>query len=196
MEIQKRGGTKIIPNHSLDKISNPSEAYLLPSRSNLTSYALEYSGALRMIRVSIFSIWLNPLGGVVGAGIYRLERPAWALGSNRLNGRRRCNLGGGGEPTLRCGGWQWTQGAGCPHLAVTCPPLWCGVLLSLLVSVSLWISVINSDMYVHLDGFLDKPYRKYRFTKTYGICYVSCFISNLNSSHDLPRFNEEFSCMG
>ena len=41
MEIQKRGGTRTIPNHSLDTIRNPSEACLPPSRSNLTSYALE-----------------------------------------------------------------------------------------------------------------------------------------------------------
>ena len=39
------------------------------------------------------------------------------------------------------------------------------VFWNLLVSVSLQISAINSDMQVHLDGFLDKPYRKYRFTK-------------------------------
>jgi hypothetical protein len=49
--IQKRGGTKIIPNHALDKIRNPSEACLPLSRPSLTSYALEYGGALRMIRV-------------------------------------------------------------------------------------------------------------------------------------------------
>ena len=55
MEIQKRGGTKIIPNHALDKIGNPSKACLPPSRPRLISYALEYGGALRMIRVSIFS---------------------------------------------------------------------------------------------------------------------------------------------
>ena len=54
MEIQKRGGT-IIPNHALDKIRNRSEACLPPSRPSLTSYALEYGGALRMIRVSVFS---------------------------------------------------------------------------------------------------------------------------------------------
>ena len=41
MEVQKRGGTKIIPNHALDKIRNPSKACLLPSRPSLTSYALE-----------------------------------------------------------------------------------------------------------------------------------------------------------
>ena len=46
MEIQKRGGTKIIPNHALDTIRNPSEACLSPSRPSLTSYALEYGGAL------------------------------------------------------------------------------------------------------------------------------------------------------
>jgi hypothetical protein len=55
MEIQKRGGTKIIPNHALDKIRNPSEACLSPSRPSLTSYAIEYGGALRIIRVSVFS---------------------------------------------------------------------------------------------------------------------------------------------
>jgi hypothetical protein len=60
MEIQKREGTKIIPNHALNKIGNPSKAYLPPSRPSLTSYALEYGGALRMIRVSIFSNDLMP----------------------------------------------------------------------------------------------------------------------------------------
>jgi hypothetical protein len=54
MEIQKRGGTKIIPNHALVKIRNPSEACLPPSRPSLTSYALKYGGALRKIRVSVF----------------------------------------------------------------------------------------------------------------------------------------------
>ena len=55
MDLQKRGGTKIIPNHALDTIGNPSEACLPPSRPSLTSYALEYGGALRMIRVFVFS---------------------------------------------------------------------------------------------------------------------------------------------
>ena len=41
MEIQKREGTKIIPNHALDMIGNPSEACLPPSRSIQTSYAME-----------------------------------------------------------------------------------------------------------------------------------------------------------
>ena len=41
MEIQKRGGIDIIPNHALEKIGNPSEACLPPSRPSLTSYALE-----------------------------------------------------------------------------------------------------------------------------------------------------------
>ena len=72
MEIQKRGGTKIIPNHALNKIRNPSEAYLPPSRPSLTSYALEYGGALRMIRVSIFSndLMTGVMPRVAGAGIY------------------------------------------------------------------------------------------------------------------------------
>ena len=73
MEIQKRGVTKIIPNHALDTIGNPSEAWFSPSRPKLTSYALKYGGALRMIRVSIFSNDLMPQGVAV-AGIYRPER--------------------------------------------------------------------------------------------------------------------------
>ena len=75
MEIQKRGGTKIIPHHALDTIGNPTKAYLPPSRPSLTSYALEYGGALRMIRVFIFSNDLCLLG-VAGADIYRPERPS------------------------------------------------------------------------------------------------------------------------
>ena len=68
MEIQKRGGIKIIPNHALDMIGNPSEACLPPSRPSLTSYALEYGGALRMIRVSIFSIDLMTRVMMAGGG--------------------------------------------------------------------------------------------------------------------------------
>jgi hypothetical protein len=60
MEIQRERGTRIIPNHALDNVRNPSEAYLPPSRFSLTSYALEYRGALRMIRVSVFSNDLMP----------------------------------------------------------------------------------------------------------------------------------------
>ena len=54
-DTKERGSTKIIPNHALDMIGNPSKACLPPSRPSLTSYALEYTGALRMIRVSVFS---------------------------------------------------------------------------------------------------------------------------------------------
>ena len=74
MGIQKRGGTKIIPNHTLDTIRNPSETCLPSSRPSLTSYVLEYGEALRMIRVFVFSIDLNASRGVAGAGIYRPER--------------------------------------------------------------------------------------------------------------------------
>ena len=77
MEIQKRGGIKIIPNHALDMIRNPSKACLPPSRPSLTSYAQEYDGALRMIRVFFFSndliTGVMPGGG--RAGIYRPEHP-------------------------------------------------------------------------------------------------------------------------
>ena len=78
MEVQKRGGAKIIPKHALDTIGNPSEACLPPSRLSLTSYTLEYGGALRMIRDSIFSNDLMTgvyARGVVGADIYRPKRP-------------------------------------------------------------------------------------------------------------------------
>jgi hypothetical protein len=71
MEIQKRGGTRIIPNQALDKIRNPSEACLPPSRPSLTSYALEYGGALRKIRASVFSNDLCLMGA--RHGIYSLE---------------------------------------------------------------------------------------------------------------------------
>ena len=51
---------------------------LPPSRSSLASYVLEYGGALRMIRVSIFSNDLMPRvmpGGEAGAGLYKTEGP-------------------------------------------------------------------------------------------------------------------------
>ena len=73
MEIQTREGYKIIPNHALDMIGNPSEVCLPPSRPTLTSYAIKYGGALRIIRVSVFSNDLMALGA--GADIYMLERP-------------------------------------------------------------------------------------------------------------------------
>ena len=79
MKVQKRGGTKIIPNHALDKIRNPSEACLPPSRPTLTSYAIKYGGALRIIRVSVFSNDLMTsdvcLGEEAGAGLYSPEGP-------------------------------------------------------------------------------------------------------------------------
>ena len=70
MEIQKRGGIRIIPNHTLDTIGNPSEACLPPSRPSLTSYALEYGRALRMISVSVFSndLYLRGWQGLVYIG--------------------------------------------------------------------------------------------------------------------------------
>ena len=68
MEIQKREGTKMIPNHALDTIRNPSETGLPSSRPSLTSYVLEYGGALRMIRVFVFSNDLYLRGG--GRGWY------------------------------------------------------------------------------------------------------------------------------
>jgi hypothetical protein len=63
---KRERGTKIIPNHALDKIRNPSDTCLPPSTPSLTSYALEYDGALRMIRVSIFSNDFNASRGWQG----------------------------------------------------------------------------------------------------------------------------------
>jgi hypothetical protein len=74
MEIQRERGTKIIPNHALDNVGNPSEACLPPYRPSLTSYALEYKGALRMIRVSIFSNDLIPQGAGPGYIALSLQR--------------------------------------------------------------------------------------------------------------------------
>ena len=75
MEIQTREGYKIIPNHALDMIGNPSEACLPSSGPSLTSYALEYDGALRMIRVSVFSNNLMPSEGqgliYIGRSVHR-----------------------------------------------------------------------------------------------------------------------------
>ena len=69
-----------VQNHALDKIGNPSKACLPPSRPSPTSYAPKYGGALRMIRVSVFSNDLMTgimimLEGVAGADIYSPERP-------------------------------------------------------------------------------------------------------------------------
>jgi hypothetical protein len=97
MKIQKRGGTNIIPNHALDNVGNPSKACLPPSRPSLTCYALEYGGALRMIRVSVFSNALCLRG--VRAWLYSPKLATCALGSNRLKKWQRCILGGGGKPT-------------------------------------------------------------------------------------------------
>jgi hypothetical protein len=63
MKIQRERGIRIIPNHALDNVKNPSEACLPPSGPSLTCYALEYRGALRMIRVSIISNDLMSQGG-------------------------------------------------------------------------------------------------------------------------------------
>jgi hypothetical protein len=48
------------------------EYKVYPSRPRLTSYALEYGGALRMIRVSVFSNDLMPQGG--GQGLAYIGR--------------------------------------------------------------------------------------------------------------------------
>ena len=97
MEVQNRG-TKIIPNHALDMIRNPSKACLPLSRPSLTSEALEYGGALRMIRVSTFSndLCLRGWQGPIYIGRRVNHEPS---DQTDLNKPRRCNLGGGGEPT-------------------------------------------------------------------------------------------------
>jgi hypothetical protein len=71
MEIQRERGTRIISNHTLDNVENPSEACLPPFRPSLTSYALKYREALRMIRISVFLNDLMPQG--VGSGYIALR---------------------------------------------------------------------------------------------------------------------------
>ena len=97
MEVQKRGGTKIIPNHALDMLGNPSEACLPPSRPSLASYTLEY-GALRMIRVPVFLNDLFPKGWQGLVYIDQSINPE-PLDQTKLNKWCRYNLGGSGEPT-------------------------------------------------------------------------------------------------
>ena len=55
MRDTKERDTNAIPSHALDTIRNPNKTCLPLSRPCLMSYALEYDGALRMIRVSVFS---------------------------------------------------------------------------------------------------------------------------------------------
>ena len=88
-DTKHRGGTKIIPNHALDTIRNPSKACLPPSRPSQASYALEYE-ALRMIRVSIFSNDLCLRGWQGLVYIARSVNPEPSDQTN-LNKWRRCN---------------------------------------------------------------------------------------------------------
>jgi hypothetical protein len=62
---------------------------------------------------------------------------------------RRLTVGlGAGRPV---GGVSW------PHLEVSRDLLWCGILWCPLELFSSWIIVISFDVWVHLDGFLNKP---------------------------------------
>ena len=94
MGYKRERGTKIIWNHALDMVGNPSKACLPPSRPSITTYALEYGGALRMIRVSIFSndlmTWGSPRGwqGLVYIGQSINPEPS---NQTNLNKWRRCN---------------------------------------------------------------------------------------------------------
>ena len=55
-------------------------------------------------------------------------------------------------------GAEWpTGGAGQPHMVAARLSFRCGVLWNLLVFVSLWISLIKSDILVHLDVFWINP---------------------------------------
>ena len=142
MEVQNRG-TKIIPNHALDMIGNPSEACLPPSRPSLTSFALEYGGALRMIRVSIFSIDLNASRGWQGLVYIGRSINPKPLDQTDLNKQRRCNLGGGGEPTFEGEHDMWVPwpyrpagGVDRPHLAAPHGLLrWCLLESSQVVTI-------------------------------------------------------------
>ena len=129
-----------------------------------------------MIRVFVFSIDFNASRGWQGL-VYIVQsiNPEPSDQTN-LNKQHRCNLGGGGEPTQQRGADRCALEAGRPTggvgrcLALRFSVVSSRVFQNLLGLFLLWISVIKSDIQVHLDGFLDKPYRKYRFSKTHEIC--------------------------
>jgi hypothetical protein len=101
---------------------DPESKRSLPSfRPSLASYALEYGGALRMIRVSIFltdltRVWC--LKGVAGASIYSCSIHFEPSDQTNLKARCICKPKGGGEPTFKGGGWQVGQGADRPSGAL------------------------------------------------------------------------------
>ena len=70
-----------------------------------------------------------------------------------LKERRRCNLGGGGEPTFEGGPNRWAQGAGRtaggadrPHMVATCPPLRWFAFWSLLESSHIGFAMDKRDL--------------------------------------------------
>jgi hypothetical protein len=77
-------------------IENPSEACLPPSRPSLTSYAQEYGGALRMVRVSVFSNDLCLRGQGLVYIAQSLQREPFDQTDLRNDGD--ANLGGNGKP--------------------------------------------------------------------------------------------------
>jgi hypothetical protein len=95
---------------------------LPPSRLSLTSYALETRGALRMIRVMSSQMTYASWSGA-WVYLYCLELATWALRSNRLKKRHRCNPEVGGGTTIAIGrliegptGHRPTGGADRPHM--------------------------------------------------------------------------------
>ena len=85
-----------------------------------------------------------------------------------LNKQRRCNLGDGGEPTQQWEADRWALGASQPtggaghlaSLALRFSVVSSRVFQNPLGVFLLWISMIESSIQVHLDGFQDKPCRK------------------------------------
>ena len=144
MEVQKRGDTKIIPNHTLDMIGNPTEACLPSSRPSLSSYNLEYDGALRMIRVSIFSNDLMPSGG---QGLIYIGRSVQREPLDQTNLRNGVDATQEAVENLHCNveANRWAQGPGRLQVGPTGPPG------SLYLSASAWCPLEPSSVHFAVD---------------------------------------------
>jgi len=107
-------------------------------------------------------IWIRVSGWLFGGG-YRAIYIGGSVNSRpsdqtNLKGQRRCNLGGSGEPTFE---GEADQAAHRSAVLVVGPtgPTWqpLGICCGGLPSGVFWSSTIKFDIWVHHDGFLNKP---------------------------------------
>jgi hypothetical protein len=161
---------------------------LPPSRRSLTRYALENRGALRMIRVSVFSHDLCLRGA--GVYLYSPELTTWVLGSNRLKEQCRCNLGVSGN---RHNNWETNGGVHRPP-GPMCTPSRSASVESLLESfrtlprrfhggIALLLLTCRSALTVYF-WHVGPPYGIYYF-KSLDLCWWSqlcpytCYVDGL-----------------